>query len=68
MVLDYRLSIDYLNIGMMLEARFDRNVGSGDGYLFVGYLTLLVKKKERRGRRLSVATEEALGSWTLPKR
>ena len=68
MVLDYRLSIDYLDIGMMLEARFDRNVGSGDGYLFVGYLTLLVKKKERRGRRLSVVDEGTFGFWILPKR
>ena len=38
--------------GSMLKTGFDRNVGSGDGYLFVGFLTLLVKKKERRGRRV----------------
>jgi hypothetical protein len=66
LVLNCIESIDYLTLVACLTG-FNRNVGSGDGIDFVGYLTLLVKKKERRGRRVSAVTEGALGSWKLPQ-
>jgi hypothetical protein len=40
----------------------DRNVDLGTGIFSVGYLTLLVKKKERRGRRVSEA-DRIDASW-----
>ena len=33
----------------------------GDGHLFVGFLTLLVKKKEKRGRRVSAVDLKGFG-------
>ncbi len=49
------------------ETRFDRDVGSGDGEFFVWFLTLLVKKKEKRGRRVSAVSRRVpSGIWMVP--
>ena len=40
-------------VGGIAEPGFDRDVGSWGRSDFVGSLTLLVKKKEKRGRRVS---------------
>ena len=36
-------------------------LGLGDGVFFVWFLTLLVKKKEKRGRRVSAVDLESFG-------
>jgi hypothetical protein len=38
-------------------------LGLGDGICSVCFLTLLVKKKEKRGRRVSAEYEGAFGFW-----